>query len=141
MTLLDAPQFDAKRDRRRRTALITAVVVIVLAAAGILYWPRYVARRTVDHFFAALIHKNYQEAYAIWQADPKLYSMDAFMQDWGPGSKWGTIRTYKIEQLGLPPGGHASGLIAVVIINGIQSSPQPIWIENGSHELSFGPYF
>ncbi len=137
MTLLDAPQFDFKRDRRRRILIIVAAVVVVVGAAVILYWPRYQATRTVDRFFMALINKNYQEAYAIWQADPKLYSMDAFMRDWGPASKWGTITKFRIEQLGLPPGGHASGLVALVRINGIQSDEARIWIQNGTEELSF----
>lgn len=137
MTLLDAPVYDARRDRRRRILVITTAVVVVVGAALYLYWPRYVATRTVDRFFNALIDKNYQEAYAIWQADPKLYPMDAFMKDWGPASKWGRITKFRIEQLGLPPGGHASGLVALVRINGIQSDEARIWIQNGTQELSF----
>lgn len=141
MTLLDAPQYNARREKWRRIVGVIVIVVVILVAAGVLYWPRYIARRTVDRFFNELIKKNYQEAYYIWQANPKLYSMDAFMQDWGPGSRWGTIKTYHIEQLGPPAGGHSTGLIAVVEINGIASSPQQIWIENRNHELAFGPNF
>lgn len=139
MTLLDAPQFDARRYRRRKIMGIAALVLAILVMGGYLYWPRYVARRTVNHFFQELVKKNYQEAYYIWQANPKLYPMDTFMGDWGPGSKWGIIKTYRIDQLGPPPGGHSSGLVAVVEINGIASPEQQIWFENRTHELSFGP--
>jgi hypothetical protein len=137
MTLLDAPPFDAKRDRRRRILIIVAAVAVVVGAAVYLYWPHYEATRTVDRFFGALMDKNYQEAYAIWQADPKYYTMDVFMKDWGPQSQWGTIKSFRIVQLGLPPGGHASGLVALVQINGIQSEEARIWIENGSEVMSF----
>ncbi|HWG37780.1 MAG TPA: hypothetical protein VN690_08695, partial [Terriglobales bacterium] len=97
----------------------------------------YTARRTVNRFFQELERKNYQEAYAIWKPNPKLYPMDTFMEDWGPNSKWGTITSYSIDQLGLPPGGHASGLVALVEINGIASDEARIWIQNRTHELSF----
>ncbi len=137
MTLLDAPDYNTRRDRLRRNIVITAIVVIIVAVAGFSYWPRYVARRTVDHFMESLIRKNYQEAYAIWQADPKLYPMDTFMEDWGPGSQWGIIKSYKIEQLGPPQGGRSSGLVALVEINNIPTPEARIWIQNGNHELSF----
>jgi hypothetical protein len=137
MTLLDAPQYDAKRDRRRRILIVATAVVVVVGAALYLYWPHYQATRTVDRFFEALMNKNYQEAYAIWQADPKLYSMDAFMKDWGPQSKWGVITSFRIDQLGIPPGGHASGLVALVRINGIQSDEARLWVQNGTEEMSF----
>ena len=137
MTLLDAPTFDARRSRRRRVLGITVAIVIVVAIVGVLYWPRYTARHTVNHFFEALERQNYQEAYYIWKANPKLYSMDAFMADWGPSSRWGLIKSYRIEQLGPPPGGHASGLVALVEINGIQSDEAQIWIQGDTHEMSF----
>lgn len=137
MTLLNAPPFDERRAKRRRLLGIIVAVVIVVAIIGVLYWPRYSARRTVDRFFEAIEHKNFQEAYAIWQPDPKLYPMDAFMRDWGPSSRWGIITSFKIDELGPPPGGHASGLVALVIINGITSDEARIWVQNGTHELSF----
>ena len=137
MTLLDAPAYDNRREKRRRIVVITAAAVIVIALIGFFWWPRFTARRTVDDFFQALERKNFQEAYYIWKANPKLYPMDAFMADWGPGSKWGTITTYRIDELGPPSGGHASGLVALVEINGIKSDEARIWIQNGSHELSF----
>ncbi|HVB39424.1 MAG TPA: hypothetical protein VNE83_00890 [Terriglobales bacterium] len=139
MTLLDAPQYNERRDRIRRNIVITGIVIILVAVGGFAYWPRYIARRTVDHFMDSLIDKNFQEAYAIWQANPRLYPMDTFMQDWGPGSKWGIIKTYKIVQLGPPQGGHSSGLVALVEINAIAGTDNEarIWIQNGTRELSF----
>ncbi|MGN6592058.1 MAG: hypothetical protein ACTHJX_04085 [Terriglobales bacterium] len=140
MTLLDAPAYDAKKARRNRVLGIIAAVVVIVAVIGVLYWPRYIARHTVDRFFDAIVAKNYQQAYYIWQANPKMYSMDAFMRDWGPSSEWGIIKTYHVDELGPPPGGHASGLVAIVTINDIQSRQARVWIQNGTHELSFYQY-
>ncbi|MGH9486450.1 MAG: hypothetical protein ACRD04_02520 [Terriglobales bacterium] len=137
MTLLDAPAYNERRARLRRVLGIVVAIVAIVAVVSVLYWPRYEARATVDHFFNAIIAKNYQEAYAIWQANPQYYPMDAFMRDWGPDSEWGIITSYHISQLGLPPGGHANGLVALVTINGIQSHQARIWIENGTRSLSF----
>lgn len=137
MTLLDAVPFDERRARRKKIAGIVVAVVVVVAVAGVLYWPRYIARHTVNRFFQAIERKNFQEAYYIWKPDPKLYTMDAFMKDWGPGSRWGIIQTYRIDELGPPQGGHASGLVAIVEINGIGSDEARLWIQNGTHELGF----
>ncbi|MGH9474729.1 MAG: hypothetical protein ACRD1C_00190 [Terriglobales bacterium] len=141
MTLLDAPAYDARRAHQRKVLGIVIAIVVVAAIVGVLYWPRYQARNTVDHFFQAIMRKNYQEAYAIWQANPQQYPMDAFMRDWGPSGEWGIIKTFHIDQLGLPPGGHASGLVALVTINGIAADQARIWIQNGSHSLSFYQLF
>ncbi|MGH9466422.1 MAG: hypothetical protein ACRD1Y_03615 [Terriglobales bacterium] len=137
MTLLDAPSYNFRRAHQRRVLGIVVAIVIIVAIIGVLYWPRYQARHTVDQFFNAIIRKNYQEAYAIWQPNPQLYPMDAFMKDWGPGSQWGIIKTFHIDELGPPPGGHASGLVALVTINGIVSNQARIWIQNGTHSLTF----
>lgn len=137
MTLLDAPKYNERRAHQRKTLGIVVAVVVIVAIVGVLYWPRYQARKTVDQFFHAIIQKNYQEAYAIWQPNPQLYPMDAFMKDWGPSGQWGIITSFHIDQLGLPPGGHANGLVALVTINHIQSNQARIWISDKNHSLSF----
>lgn len=140
---MDAQPYDFTRDRRVRAAIITLIVVVILGLLSWMFWPRFMARRTVDRFFQSIERKNYQEAYAIWQPDPKAYTMDAFMADWGPGSQYGVITRFRIAQLGVPPprgSGHSSGLVALVEINGNTTDEARIWIENGSHVMSFYQY-
>lgn len=137
MTLLDAPSYNARRAHQRRVLGIVVAILVIVAIVGVLYWPRYQARKVVDQFFNSLIRRNYQEAYAIWQPIPQQYPMDAFMRDWGPSSEWGIIKEFHIAELGPPPGGHSSGLVALVTINGIQNHQARIWIQNGTHSLSF----
>lgn len=136
MTLMDASPFDRARARRRNW-IILGVVLAGLIALGIhWYAPYYEARKTVNHFMTAIVQGNYQEAYAIWQANPKEYSMDSFMQDWGPSSPYGVIKTYKIQTVTVPPGGDASGMVVLVRINGIHTDAR-LWVQDSNHEMSF----
>jgi len=136
MTLLDSTPFDKARARRRRNVLLGAAAVLILAIAVYLCWPYYMARRTVNQFMDALVRKNYQMAYAIWKPDPKSYPMDYFMQDWGPSSRWGIIKSYQVLDVLQPPGGNASGMVILVRINGIHDDAR-LWVENKTHEMSF----
>lgn len=136
ITLMDAAPFDRERARRRNW-IIAAVIIAIIVAIGIYwYWPYYQARNTVNHFMTAIVKGNYQEAYAIWQADPKEYSMDSFMQDWGPSSPYGVIKTYTIQAVTEPPGGNASGLVVLVRINGIHTDAR-LWVQSSNQEMSF----
>ncbi len=136
MTLLDSQVYDERGARRRRNFVLIVIVVVAVALAVTFYWPYYQARRSANAFMTALVKGNYQMAYYLWHADPRRYPMDRFMQDWGPGSPWGKIRTYKIDDVLKPPGGHASGMVVMIRINGISQDAR-LWVQNGTHELSF----
>lgn len=136
LTLMDASPFDRERARRRNWIILAVIIALIIAIGIYSYWPYYEARKTVNHFMTAIVRGNYQEAYAIWQADPAQYSMDSFMQDWGPGSPYGVIKTYKIQTVTEPPGGHSSGLVVLVRINGIHTDAR-LWVQNGNEEMSF----
>lgn len=136
MTLLDAPTFNRQRAKRRNLIILIVVVAAICALGLSLYWPYYEARRTVNQFMTALVRGNFQEAYYIWKPNPRAYTMDSFMQDWGPGSPWGRIKAYRIQQVTAPPGGHSTGLVVLVRINGIHTDAR-LWVEDHSHIMSF----
>lgn len=136
MTLLDAAPYDRVRARRRNLIILIAVLVVIVAVSAYAYWPYYAARRTVNGFMSSIVKGNFQEAYFIWKPDPKAYSMDSFMQDWGPSSPWGRITSYQIEKVTEPPGGHSTGLVVLVRINGIHTDAR-LWVEKKSQEMSF----
>lgn len=145
MSLLDPPVFDERKARRRRNLAITIALAVMAVIVVLLIWPYYMAHQTVDHFMDALVRRNYQEAYAIWHPNPKSYPMDTFMQDWGPGSRWGIIKTYRIDRVITPPkmaGGPASGLIALVQVNGITDDEERLYVmkDHGQRILGFYPY-
>ena len=113
MTLMDAPKFDVRRERRNRTLLITGVVVIALAAIAVGSWAvevpwqlwHWPADHRVNNFFAAVQSGDMQKAYGIWNNDPNWQqhptstsptASDEFDKDWGPASDYGTIKSHKI---------------------------------------------
>ncbi|HUJ95508.1 MAG TPA: hypothetical protein VLW84_09610 [Terriglobales bacterium] len=147
MTLLDAEQYDAARERRRRLK-IGGVVVLLLLLAGLGYtyrnWPE---ERVVDRFFDALQEKNYEAAYGIWMQDPQWkqhpqryaqYPFNDFYRDWGPGGEWGIIKSHKIYGSVNPSGG-SSGVIVDVVVND-RAEHSRIWVQKSDKTLSFSPY-
>jgi hypothetical protein len=82
MTLLDAPAFDAARDRRNTLLLAVGTgVLVVLFIGGWLisgrpvdwpwrWWMHFSGRVTANRFLDAVEQNNLQKAYAIWTHDP-----------------------------------------------------------------------
>ena len=83
---------DAKREKTVHGILkwggITLVTVLV--ASFVLYFviPNGSQKSDVKRFFQLLQARDYKQAYAMWgctEAKPcRTYSLEAFMQDWGP---------------------------------------------------------
>ncbi len=99
MTLLNAPEYDARGENRKRNLLIGAVVVILggalLCVSGFLlghgwFFSNLPAEHKVNTFFDALEARDYAKAYGIyyndstWQQHPQKYdySLQRFTEDW-----------------------------------------------------------
>ncbi len=146
MSLLDAPEYDAARERRKKLLALGAVLLVTaLAAAGyrLRHWPE---ERVVDRFFSALQAQDYETAYAIWLADPewkqhreryKDYSYGDFYSDWGPGGEWGLVRSHRIEDSHSPP--NSTGVIVEVVVNE-RAQKARVWVEKESKTLTFPPF-
>jgi hypothetical protein len=113
MALMDAPQYNVRRENRNRNLGIAAVVIVIIAfAAGISYyldmpwqlwhWP---SDHRVNQFFSAIESGNLQKAYADWNNDPhwqqhpqqySSYDFTQFQKDWGAASDYGVIKSHKI---------------------------------------------
>jgi hypothetical protein len=93
MSLMDAPQYDERNERRKITILISIGVVIllllILTFAGYILGHGWLftnmrAEHRVSEFFNALEAKNYPKAYDIYEnghPDPG-YPLQRFTQDW-----------------------------------------------------------
>jgi hypothetical protein len=159
MTLLDAKEYDAEKERKKRKRIISTVVLVLavsllLEVAGsvlfktplwFLYWPE---ERVADRFFDALQKQNYEAAYGIWMHDPQWkqhldkkqirdYPFKEFYTDWGPGGEWGLIKSHKIYAAGSPPGG-GSGVIVDMTVND-RAQPARVWVEKRDKTMSFSP--
>src|ERR1700743_3624001 len=100
MTLLNAPEYDSRRDRRNRNLLIAAgvlvVLTVVLGMGGFMlghgwFFSNLPAEHRVNNFFNALEAKDYGKAFAIytndadWAQHPdkhKDYPLQRFTEDW-----------------------------------------------------------
>lgn len=146
MTLLDAEQYDAERERKRRIRLILSVVIILIVAV-LVWWFRYwPEEHRVGHFFDELQAKDYNTAYGIWMNDPDWqkhpdrhpkYPFKDFYRDWGPGGEWGLIKTQKVYGASSCPGG-GSGVVVDVVVNDRAEHAQ-VWVEKSDKTLSYPP--
>jgi hypothetical protein len=144
MTLLDAKQYDAGRDRRRRNVILFVVIVVLVLAWVGYHLRNHLERADVSHFFAALQRQDYETAYGIWFHDRNWrqhpqkykYEFNEFYQDWGPGGEWGLIKSYHVDCSLSPSNG--SGVIVQATVNGRAEHPY-LWVQKSDKTLSFSP--
>jgi hypothetical protein len=146
MTLLDAKEYDPEKDSRKRKRIIL-IVLVLLIMLGLGWWFRnWREERIVRTFFTALERQDFKTAYAIWMNDPNWaqhpdkyakYAFNEFYQDWGPGSQWGVIKSWRVNGSSTcpPP---SSGILVDVIVNDRVEHAQ-VWVEKSDHTLSYPP--
>ncbi|HUV69385.1 MAG TPA: hypothetical protein VMW15_06965 [Terracidiphilus sp.] len=159
MTLLDAPQFDAARERRNRMILSGSAglvfVLIVgwwLVAGRPVDWPwnwnaHMFGRITVNHFLEAVEQNDLPKAYGIWMHDPSwqqhpaqygAYPFSRFQQDWSrtsPDNEYGVIQSHKIAVARV----YGNVLLLAVLINGRKSGALNLTYDPKTHTLNFSP--
>ncbi len=159
MTLLDAPKFDAVRDKRRQVfmystagSLFVLFVVWWLVAGRPVDWPwnwnNYLfGRAAVNHFLTDLENNDLQAAYAIWTHDKDwqqhpernaTYPFARFQQDWSstsPDNEYGAIHSHKIALAGR----YGNGVLVAVLINGRKSGALNLDYDPNTKTLTFAP--
>ncbi len=138
MTLLNAPEYDGRKEARNRNLLIGAGVVVVLAIVigmgGYVmghgwFFSNLPMEHTVDKFFTALETKDYETAYAIYTNDPEWkqhpekhadYPLKRFTEDWTSESPVGGPITKHHVDISRTDGSGAfgSGVIVASRVNG-----------------------
>jgi hypothetical protein len=137
MTLLNAPEYNARREARNRNLLIGAGVliflIVVTCVGGYLlghgwFFSNLPAEHKVDNFFNALEAKDYEKAYAIWLNDPDWkqhpqkydYTLKRFTEDWTTESPVGSpIVSHHVDISKTDGSGtFGSGIIIAVRVNG-----------------------
>ncbi len=158
MTLMDAPQFDARRSQRnRRMAQMAAAAVVLLfvgwwlAAGRPVDWPwnwnRYLfGRASVNRFLSAVEANDLPRAYGIWvndkgwQQHPGQFSYPyaRFQGDWSstsPDNEYGAFRSHKIALAAR----YGNNLLVAVLINGRKSDALNLSYDPRDGTLSFAP--
>jgi hypothetical protein len=137
MTLLNAPEYDGRRDRRNRNLLIAAGVLVlltlVIGMGGFMlghgwFFSNLPAEHRVGNFFSALEAKDYEKAYTIWMNDENWkqhpekydYTLKRFTEDWTNESPvGGPILSHHVDISKTDGKGMlGSGIIVAVRVNG-----------------------
>jgi hypothetical protein len=159
MTLLDAPKFDAVRDRRRTLILQCTVGIILLLFVGWWlmasrpvdwpwYWNRYLfGRSAVNHFLSAIEADDLPRAYGIWVNDKNwqqhsaqysVYPYSRFQGDWSPTSpdnEYGAIHSHNIAAARR----YGNNLLVAILMNGRKSDALDLTYDLKTGQLSFAP--
>jgi hypothetical protein len=115
MTLLNAPEFDAEKEKRKHNRLvgsaITVALLVLLTVAGFLMGHGWLfmnlpVEHKVNTFLSALQAQDYPKAYGIfyndanWQQHPqkyKDYPLQRFTEDFTTESDWkAPIASFKV---------------------------------------------
>lgn len=153
MTLLNAPEFDEKKEARKHTVLVGSgiliVAIILLAVAGFLMGHGWLfmnlpVEHKVSTFLLALQAQDYKTAYGIFYNDPdwqqhpdkyKDYPLQRFTEDFTTESDWkGPISSFHI---GCSKRGNTGTAVAATI-NG--STNLTLEYQRSDGTLSFYPF-
>ena len=137
MTLLNAPEYDARRAKLIQNGFIAAGTLVglllVLTLAGFItghgwLFTNMLVERRVDHFLTDIEKKDFAAAYGIyvndkhWQDNPAKYAgypLKRFTEDWTTYSPVGPIRSHHVDK-SVSDGSGAFGttLLVASTING-----------------------
>ena len=156
--------YGIKDERREKIVKRTILSVLILALAGsltYLAYRSYPAQKRVKLFLQELRNKDYQSAYRLWgcteNSPCRDYTLDKFLEDWGPNSPRADASSAVIEKPSYcGPGGiwyklttslaHGLGERAcdcgpgvIVIVNFGKGDPVPLWYQRSDGTLGFAP--
>ena len=145
MTLFEAKEFDPSVEKQRRIYAIAGLVLLIILGFLVYHFWNWREEHAVSRFLTAIEHKDYEKAYAIWNADPNWkqhtqkyagYNFGTFELDWGPTGEYGEIRSHTIRTSLTPK--NSSGVVVISMIND-RKVPLALWVETKDRSLTFLP--
>jgi hypothetical protein len=152
MTLLNAPEFDEKKETRNRNVLVGSAVAVVaiaiIAVAGFLlghgwFFMNLPVEHKVNVFLSAVQAGDYSKAYGIFYNDPdwqqhpdryKDYPLQRFTEDFSTASDWkGPITSFHVDFSKRD----ATGTVVASTVNGTNLT---LKYQKADGTLSFFPY-
>jgi hypothetical protein len=153
MTLLDAPKFDEKADKRNRQIWIGALIAFgVLIVVYVVLWNTafhtfefwaWPAEHRLNSFMKTVESGDFSAAFGQWNHDPdwnqhpdkyKNYDLHQFTKDWGPMSDYGKIRGHEIVMAK----SYGNGVVVGIYING-GKKPLFLRVDSKTKEIGFSP--
>ncbi len=128
----------ARRETIHKALL--AALLISIVGGGLLYFlfKNFFEEQQVRQFLSRLQESHYAEAYENWGCTVEepcpSYTYEDFLEDWGPDSPLGTVRSFHLGR----SSELETGVIVEIEING---KPQPeLWVEKETKIVGFSPY-
>ncbi len=131
MSLIDAPDYDPRKDIRNRNIIIgggaTVTLLLILSLVGFMtgngwLFTNVPAKHRVNAFFTALEAKDYAKAYDLYEngRPDSGYSLSRFTEDWTAHSPVnGPITEHKVDISATDGTGFlGTGIIVEVLVNG-----------------------
>jgi len=126
---------EERREKIIKKALLALAIVIVVGGPLFYIFHNVRQEHQLKQFFALLAAHDYKAAYALWgctDAKPcSGYSMNSFMQDWGPEK--GDPTQYKITR----SKSCGSGVLLNVTFG---NEKNVLWVQRDSLVLGFSPF-
>jgi hypothetical protein len=130
--------------------IVSGAIFVLLMWLGLWWIFRFhTEKKTVEQFMQAVIAEDMTKAYQIWKPTPS-YTMQDFVEDWGPSGYYGPVKSYQIETAQKSAG--ASGVIIVVELSPFSSFPDKndkvknyrnkevrLWVESKDLSMGFAP--
>jgi hypothetical protein len=149
MTIFQAQEYDPRIEKRRRMYVIAGLVLLVIGGLLVYRFWDWREERTVNKFLTYVERKDFDQAYAIWNADPDWkqhpqkyagYNFSTFEQDWGPVGAYGEIRSHRIRTAITPK--KASGVVVISMVRFAKHEGEEalaLWVETKDKSITFLP--
>jgi hypothetical protein len=153
MTLLNAPEFNEKKETTRRNVwigcIVAVLIIAILAFTGFAlghgwFFMNLPAEHKVGNLLAAVEAKDYAKAYGIFYNDPnwqqhpdkyKDYPLQRFTEDFTTQSDWkGPVNSYHVDFSKRDD----TGVVVASTINGSKNLTMKVQRSDGT--ISFFPF-
>jgi hypothetical protein len=126
---------DERREKITKLLIYSVIALIVIGGPLMFIFHNYRQEQQARRFFNLLAAKDYKAAYALWgctDAKPcNGYSLQNFMDDWGPGKADPTnFRITKSRSCG-------SGVILTVDFD--KKREEKLWVQRDDLVIGFSP--
>jgi hypothetical protein len=127
----------------RRAKKIWRWVGATLASALLIFgvyafWHDFREKRQVSRFIELLGARDYPAAYRLWGCDPakpcRAYSMQKFLEDWGPQSPHANIAAAHVRR----SRSCDQGVIQILVFP--SGEEIPLYVDRAERQLAFSPF-
>ncbi len=125
-------------DKLVKAAAYSLLAAIIGYSFYWLFFRNWREERQVERFLTAIQEQHFEEGYKYWGcsvAEPcRDYLYNEFLDDWGPESPIGPVKTFHVGRSYTQP----NGAIVELSVNGVKQSN--LWVDGTTEVLSFFPY-